>query len=800
MKPVARRLLYMALPAIAATPVWAQGAPQTAPQAAAAASDSSIGEIVVTARRRAENIEKVPIAITAISSEDIQKRAIYNENDLQSAVPGLVIRQNGGVHAFNYAIRGQSVDTFTNSPPSVLPYVDEVQIVTHSASTFYDMSGIQVLKGPQGTLFGRNATGGAVLYTTAKADDHLGGYIDGRYGNYKSLHLEGAVNIPAGEKVALRIAGSFTHGGAFVHDYFNGAKYGDLDQKSIRGTLRLSPTEQFTNTTVVQYTKEHGSNTPYELWSTNPCGGTNGSIQLNGSAACQLNPVTNPVFAAYLKAHPAVFQGSLDQAIALQRQLGPWQSLADYNPFHHAKSRYAINTSTYEISPQLTLKNIFGYNKADSDDGYDYDSSPFQFFENQGNLNANGKVDPAINGGAGVHPGFLLHTRQISDEFQVQGKAIDNRLDYVVGVYYLNQRDSVSSNLVSYSYGPPPAGISNFPFTYTAEWTDHSIAGFAQATYKVTDKLSLTGGFRYTHDKTSIHQLPGSLWLLFFPENPHETTKKSKPSWTASVDYKITNELLVYAATRGSWRAGGFNYSVQPVNSTAADGGNRFSPETTEDVEVGFKYSGDSLGVPITWNADFFNQWVKNIQRSAYISTAAGVDLLTANVPKAEITGLEGDFTVRPVEWLTFGGSGNYTHARYTSPVVNVLGFVVTYGPFADVPKWSGTLFGEVATPLGNDVGTLRFRLDGYGQTQMHFSNTSATIDPNTTLPGYILLNGRITWDGVMGQKLQASLFVRNLTKKKYFVGGNPSSAGGAMNAVDPGSPRMWGGELKFSF
>ena len=800
MKSLARRILYMTLPAIVATPVWAQTAPQTTPQAAAEGADSSMAEIVVTARRRSENIEKVPIAITAISGDEIAKRAIYNENDLQSAVPGLVIRQNGGVHSFNYSIRGQSVDTFTNSPPSVLPYVDEVQIVTHSASTFYDMAGIQVLKGPQGTLFGRNATGGAVLYTTAKADDKLGGYVDARYGNYKSFHIDGAVNIPLGEKVALRVAGSYSSGGAFVRDYFNGRKYGDLNQKSIRATLKLSPTEEFTNVTVGQYTKEHGTNTPYEGFSTNPCGGFNGAIALNGSASCQLNPATNPTFAAYLAAHPAVFQGSVDQAIPLQRKLGPWVSLADYDPFHRAKSRYVINTSTYEVSPELTFKNIFGFNKADSDDGYDYDGSPFQFFEDQGNLNANGKVVPGINGGAGQNPGFLLHTRQISDEFQVQGKAMDNRLDYVVGAYYLNQRDSVSSNLVSYTYAPPPGGITNFPFTYTAQWTDKSIAAFAQASYKLTDKLSLTGGFRYTHDKTSIHQLPGSLWLLFFPANPHETTKSSKPSWTASVDYKITNELLVYAATRGSWRAGGFNYSVQPVNTTAATGGNLFKPETTEDVEVGFKYSGDSFGVPITWNADFFNQWVKNIQRSAYISTAQGVDLLTANVPKAEITGLEGDFSVRPVEFLTFGGSGNYTHARYTSALVNVLGQIAQYGPFADVPKWSGTLYGEASAPLGEDVGTLRLRLDAYGQTKQHFSNTSATIDPNTDFGGYTLLNGRITWDGIMGQRLQASFYVRNITKKKYYSGGNASSAGGALNTVNPGMPRMFGGELKFSF
>ncbi|MCB2079841.1 MAG: TonB-dependent receptor plug domain-containing protein, partial [Novosphingobium sp.] len=122
---------------------------------AAYAQDSSEegfseGAIIVTARRREESLQEVPISIAAIGGEDLAKRAIYNENDLQSAVPGLVIRSNGGVHAFNYVIRGQSVDTFSNSPPSVLPYINEVQIVSHSASAFYDMGGIQVLKGPQG--------------------------------------------------------------------------------------------------------------------------------------------------------------------------------------------------------------------------------------------------------------------------------------------------------------------------------------------------------------------------------------------------------------------------------------------------------------------------------------------------------------------------------------------------------------------------------------------------------------------------------------------------------------------------
>jgi iron complex outermembrane receptor protein len=744
------------------------------------ASEDTSGEIIVTARRREESLSKVPIAISAISAADINDRAIRNENDLQSAVPGLIIRQNGGANSFNYSIRGQSVDTFTNSPPSVLPYINEVQIVTLSASTFYDMGGIQVLKGPQGTLFGRNATGGAVLYSTAKPTDEFGGYIQGRYGNHNARNVQGAVNLPLGDIGALRIAGSITGGGAFVRDYFTGERYGDLDQKSIRASLKLTPTAGITNTTVFQHTDEDGTNTPYLLWSANPTPCPPEST----TAYCLLNPATSPGLTAYLASHPEVYQGGLNSAIALQHELGPWKSLASYPPYHKAKNTYAINTTEIELGADTLLKNIFGYNRSSSDDGFDYDGSPYHFFETQGTLTADEvKVVPT--------KGFRRNVRQFSNELQLQGKAVDGRLDYVVGVYYLNQRDRVQSNL---TFGHP---VFVAPFTYTAQWTSESIAGFAQASFKLTDQLSVTGGFRYTRDKTRIHQLPGSAFLPFFPDP--ERTSASKPSWTVSVDYQVTPELMVYAAHRGSWRAGGYNYSVTPLNVTAAEGGNLFKPETTQDIEVGVKYSGDSLGVPITANVDFFNQWVKNIQRSAYILTANGVSLLTVNVPKAQITGVEGDFTVHVDEYARFGASVNYTNARYTSNAVSILGSTINYGPFADVPKWSGTVFAEIGMPLG-DAGKLTLRGDYYGQTKMNFSNVGATVNPNTTLPGYSLINARLTWSEIMGTGLSASAFVRNLGNEKYYAGGNAASNGGNTNVVNPGMPRMWGGELRFDF
>jgi len=788
-----KKLIVAALMAGTVMPLGSTARAQSVEQEAGASD-----EIVVTARRREERLQDVPIAVTAIDGDELAKRAIYNENDLQSAVPGLVIRSNGGEHSFNYVIRGQSVDTYTNSPPSVLPYINEVQIVSHSSSAFYDMAGIQVLKGPQGTLFGRNATGGAVLYETAKPTNTFEGFVVGRYGNHNRLDVEGAINVPISEDAALRVAASYTRGGAYVEDYFTDEEYGNLERFSIRGSLKISPAAGITNTTVVQHTNEDGTNTPFLLWSAYPCGATNNGIPLVTAPGCDLTVATNPGFANFLAANPAVFQGNIADAVALQRSLGPWQNLSDVFPYHEAKSTWAINTTVAELTPSLTLKNIFGYNRTTSDDGYDFDGSPWPYFEIHGDLMPNGKMSPVA--------GYALKTRQISNEFQLQGKAFDNRLDYVLGLYYLDQRFSVVSNDQFWNFSSPA-----FRFIYTATTKTRSVAGFAQATYKLTDQLNLTGGFRYTWDKTTMVQLPGSLWLLFgFPNNP-ETQKASKPSWTVSLDYRLTPELMVYVAQRGSWRSGSYNFSTPPINDVAANGGNKFLPETTYDAEVGIKYSGNGLGVPVTFNADVYQQWVKNIQRAVYILTPAGVSLLTGNVPRAKITGVEVDFTVRPTEQFSFGASGTYTNARYTRNSV-VLGFTdnpqtpanesttVNYGPFADVPKWAGTIFAEYTMPLGGDTGDLTLRVDAYAQSKQFFSNVADTLNPDTILPSYHLVNARLTWSGIMGSKVDASIFARNLFNEKYFIGGNAGQSGGLPNSVNSGRPRFWGGEVRVGF
>ena len=206
---------------------------------AARPSGGDLEEITVTATRRAESQSKVPVAVTAFNSESLVARGITTETDLQQSVPGLTVKTTASQNQINYTIRGQTLDAFSGSSPGVLPYFNDVVVSSQTATAFYDLASVQVLKGPQGTLFGRNATGGAVLYTSADASDTFGGYFTIKNGNYDLREYQGAINLPVvAGKVDLRLAADFTNETGYVTNLTDGSTLGDTAAKSGRATLR----------------------------------------------------------------------------------------------------------------------------------------------------------------------------------------------------------------------------------------------------------------------------------------------------------------------------------------------------------------------------------------------------------------------------------------------------------------------------------------------------------------------------------------------------------------------------------
>ena len=757
--------------------VMAQGT-AAAPGDASRQESSALDEIIVTARRKNENLEVVPVAITAIGAAQIRDQSIRTEADLQSAVPGLVIRQDQSQSQFNYSIRGQSVDSFSGSPPGVLPYIDEVQVSAPVASSFYDLESIQVLKGPQGTLFGRNTTGGAVLYDTAAPTDKFEGYLDVRYGNEDTREYQGAINIPiVSDKVLLRLSGDILQDQGFERNLFNDTWMGADDTKSGRASLRLQPTDAFRNDTIVQYSTFGGNVVVASLWSVNPCGGTNNGYKLNGEAACLYNP-SNPLFPAFLAAHPGAFPGGLSALVGYQAALGPFVTDTDYPNSNSAWSEFLINKTQYEVSPDLLIKNIFGETHSRSTYTTNIDGTSYPIFQT-GTLSKIGYEE--------------YQAQQVSDEIQLQGKAAAGALDYIIGGYYAREKDPVIYDISFFDFEP---FFPATPALYNYATTDKTTAAFEQVSYHFGDGFSITEGYRYTWEQNAIQQLPASIYY----GAPEQNSSSSDPSWNLSLQYQQSADLMLYAATRGSWRTGGFNGVSPPVNAPASSDGDVFYPEKTHDVELGEKFAGLIGGIPVRLNTAAYVQWVDNIQRVDIVVVNGNLASLTVNVPQATVTGFEFDGQVNPIHALTVGGMISYADARFNKPAVSLFGTETNFGPYADTPRWAGSLYLQVQKDLPDQAGTLAVRADGYAQSGQWFSNLGNSYEPNTYLPSYSLFNMRADWHDIYGTTVTPSLYVRNIADRRYYVGGVPEGGAVGLNTAAPGRPRTFGLEVRYSF
>ena len=749
------------------------------------ASEDDSGAIVVTARRRSEALRDVPVTVAALDAAALETKGIRSEADLQLAIPGLVVRSGNNNNQLNYVIRGESVDAYSGSPPGVQPYINDVPFPTIAATTFYDLENVQAVKGPQGTLFGRNSTGGAVLFQTRRPDEDFGGFASVQYGNYDKLIAQGAINLPlAADTALLRLAGSVTSGGAYVRNLYDNKLLGDKKDRSGRATLELRPTDMLTNVTMVQLSKSTGTNAPNTMYYTIPCG------EESGFNSCTYSPANQPFFSDLLSGatfpgYPSgyVYPGGFEGLPEYLRSQGKY--VVDANaPFtHRATSQIVINTTTLDVSDSVSIKNIFGYSNSKNAINYDTDYSPYPIIQ-QYSPSAALTGDPL--------PIETSKTKTYSNELQLSGKAFDDRLNYLVGVFYIDSKEDY--------FSPLWIGAINFSVAYNALTGNKSTGVFAQATYKLTDRLNLTLGGRYTWEKITLRQLDQS---IFGVGNP-QSVKQSDPSWTATLDYHVTDDLMIYATTRGSWRRGGFNPfnppTPTPLTAAESSGGNYFLPEKIVDVEAGIKFDGYVGDVPLRANIAVYNNWIKNIQKTAYVVIGGTVSSATINVPRTKITGVEADLNFRPVDWLTLGGSGAYTHARFTRADSRLFGNTVTYGPFGDAPEFSGTVYADASMPLPGDAGSLNYHVDLYGQTHFYFSNLGGTIQPGTKLPGYTLINMRLDWDNMFGSGVKTSLFVKNLTKKVYYTGGSAGAQNFSVESAGFGAPRTYGLQVRVDF
>ena len=761
-------------------------------------------DIVVTAQRRDESLSRTPVSVAVISADTLAKAQVVSENDLRLAAPGLQVRSGGNSNQLNFAIRGESQDPFSNVRPGVLPYVNDVQIGgAGGASAFYDLQSVQVLKGPQGTLFGRSATGGAILFTTAKPTDQFGGYISGLYGNYDAKKIEGALNVPLiGDRLMARVAGFYRDRNGYQRNLYDGSRVGDQKQYGGRGSLTAKLGVSFQNELVVDYFHSDSENTtavlsglvpftgsgapfiPVQLLysgTATPAATITGECTLQGFAglgACP--PVLPPVAGFYTSyfsdpRHPA---SGLSAQLAAQQARGPYVVNTDAANVFRANNTILTNTSTLDVGPDTQIKNIFGYTRIRSFTAQESDGTPYD-----------------IASGTGL----TSHTTQLSEELQLLGKLFGDRLDYVVGGYFSSERSRTTQNSSFFDLV-----FGGFSQTNDFRITNRTLAAYGQATYRLNDSgLAATIGARYTSERVGIHVLPGdTIRQALGPTPPpgydyDQDTTYNRLSWTLGLQDQISPAVLIYATNRRAYKSGGYNGIVQPKVGFADVSGNAYRAQRVTDAEVGTKLNGRLGDVPTRLNVALFYSWIRDSQRAAFSLVNGGPAGLTVNVPDGKTYGAEVDGQIRQASCLAEGATCNYTKASFVSTPVAVNGSLQVFDQVPDTPKFTGSVFADITVPVSSDIAAIAHG-DVYRQSQS-FTAPRSIDSVGARLAPYTLVNFRLgVEDARSGWSLTANL--KNAFKKTYYVGGVATGEIYQINLLLPGEPRTFMVEARFKF
>lgn len=784
-------------------PVAAMAQDAAAQNAPAQADAADTNEIIVTAQRREERLSRVPVSVVAFDADTLQDRAITSEQDIGTLVPGLQVKNGQNSNQLSFSMRGQSLDPFSGTSPAVLTYLNEAPYnPNNTATAFFDLGSIQVLKGPQGTLFGRNATGGAVLYSTPMPGDEFSGYVILRGAERDYGQMQAAVDLPlVPGTLGIRLAGDFTRGDGYVTNINTGNTLGDKNSRSGRATILFTPGEVFRNSTIVQYDRVKGTEGAGNIINYNSVPTTPGdpSTQFNSDGTTRFFNTTGVLWDATLAAiygnndgpaAPGFFPGGVEGFTRFSHE-NPYKTFLEYDLPHSAENFFVSNTTEVDLSDTMKIKNIFSYMQGKATTPGNLGGGPFGslWLFNLGGINA-----------TGVPGGQTFRSKTYTNELQIQGSAMNDRLDYTAGVFVSRQR---RFEIIPINIGADvvPGGIADVSYAYRNR--ESSKAVFAQLSYKLTDQLTATLGGRYTWVNVGIRQAPGNVFGVDPNSAAADQRKKlSAPAWTASLQYQINPNNMIYFNQRGSFRSGNLNGTVAPFIDPLTGGpANLFKNEKVHDFEFGYKFNGRLGDAPAQFNIAAYRVIVKDAQRALYAVVGGAPAGFTVNVPEAVTNGIELDANVGVTDWLSVGFNLAYTDAKYTKTTVPIP-FVgsLEVDSYPDSPKWSGSANVVVTLPVPEKLGTMDLRADYYGQTHTFFSSTNGTSTPGTRLDGYSTLAMRFSWKDIMESNVSAALFVRNLTDNVYHISGYALGASNGVNTWYPGEPRTFGAELSVKF
>lgn len=716
----------------------------------------SVEEVVVTARKREENLQDTPIAITAVSGAALQERGAADLSAIESLAPNVHFSTSQPTSGLSGAtavfIRGIGQRDFTiNIDPAVGIYFDGVY-VGRSIGALMDLveiERVEVLRGPQNTLFGRNTIGGAISVVTKAPSHTYGGWVKASGGEDGYVDLSGTVNVPISDRVRAKLSAFYRHQDGYVKALqYNDVDLGEDNVKGARAKVvfDIAPTVSLEVAgDIARTSNTPGAVVPVVLNTLLPVGtvGTgpfntffNNSLTLSGDAACRTTAgqTTNSKCFGSVWLPGSPFASNAVFTDKLGRKVEPDNKL-DTN---------GISATLTADTPLGQFKSISAYRDFEAVTFNDLDFTPFLLFANN-------------------HPEFSQH--QYSQEFQLVGSTANGKIDYVTGLYYFEEKglERIYNQVITaFNATTNPGALAQDIFRNI---DNSSKAAYAQVTFHVTDTVTLTGGARYTEGRKTFiikNILPSGA-----TDGPYRGTKKvDRLTPTVTLGWKAAPKSYLYATYSEGLRDGGFAARFLGVLPAVLPS---YDPEYVNAYEIGSK--NVLLGDRLRLNVAAFRTDYKDLQVDATVPPALQISQQSTilNLAQAKMQGVEVEFDGRLTEWLRLDGSVGYLD----SEIKQVLGGRVASGAFGVTaatklpyaPRWTGNLGVNVTAPVA-EIGRAVARLD-WSYTDSQWS----TIDGNaeTKLRSRSHLNASLRFVPE-GGRWEAAIQVRNLTNDKYFV------------------------------
>ena len=730
----------------------------------------ALASVIVTAQKRTERLSDVPASISVVGGEELAKSRISSAGDLVQLVPNLQMNGAIGNSQPIYSIRGVSMNDYSlNQNAPIATYYDEVYKGNAGllGVAYYDLERVEVLRGPQGTLYGKNATGGAVNLITHAPKFDTDGYLTVSTGNYNRFEAQGAAQTALSDTVAARVAFTIARANGWFDDTLPGKPNEQSTRNwGVRASLLFQPGDAFSAILRMSTSLENPIHAGIYA-QPGPDGIGAGVYDLFHSLDPALNPLTDyfPPPGASRRSNAANFQNR------------------DSN-----RTYSTALTAKYEFSDALEFTSITSYDHGTFSYAEDADGSPLSVF-----------VDP-----------FYDRATQYTQDIRIASKG-DAPLQFLLGVYYFNESVFNSSALDLFTdIDANLDGVLNhndcldgFPVgcDIRNRFDQHktSTAIYSDDSYKLSDRFTLRGGLRYTYDTAGLanfssqafgtdgdlvlNLIPGSATDLYATTGRHFNT--SNLSGKAGLDFKLDSDTLLYLLFSRGYRGGSFNgqayFSSEELSTTKS--------ELVTSYELGAKATLFDRRLQVNTSAFYYDY---QNQQFIDVDPVTGAQPLV-NLPKSRILGAEVEILARPVRAVTIRGGAGFLNTRILEGTLG--GQDVRGNSIVNAPPFSATMAVDWDV-IEASWGQIALRLDGNYSGKRYFDLQNR---PSTTQGAYALANARIGWKS-SNDRYGIDFWVRNIADTFYATDKIDVTSGFGFIYNRVGDPRTFGATLTANF